>query len=684
MYNSGVETGSEKLNIKLFGSMFVSKVGSPPIRVPSGKLAALLGALAMNLGTELKRETLATTIWPDLDAPSARRNLRQQVFILKQFLDQFSSDVLVAEGETLLLRAELCSTDLQVFRKGIDADDEESWIAAISARSGYFLEDLDDPSTNLTRHRFDEANTRILFQLVKLRYSEGRFEEAIAFAKLAKVDDPLSERASFALIRLYFANRQFSLAKAEYESLTKNLISEAGTQPSLTYKQLIGKSPKGSPAIDFDDFTKSINPKIQDRSTSYSWRWVGVILVAGVILAIGNFFFQRSRTEASYEDLKSQFVALAAQEVSASNRVAQVEVLSQIAELAWKDAYGKRETFWQNELGPQMQKINEIMDWCSKNQPNDAVQIGGALERYYLLVSDERQWGLRLDDALNRAKPERNAVYARALYTWVIANPTGDPSVIKSRLDQSEEIYRELGDREAGAQVMRVRGFSLAATFHPIDARMEYEKALSTNGYIGSQKGVALSHFCLAVMGRDPRESVQVDQLRRTRHAIEAYDMFASVGNVWGIRSSAGLIAAFGLSIPIHPDNLSVQKDCRSRLLKAAQLEQSLSSKSGELDNVSKAVLVSQRIGDNSETAHLLLRITREGFGAGLSNKDRYLLSIASSMLSRETFVKEVGNIDPYELTLPLESQQGKAAASEAKQLARTLNAAQIISQILK
>jgi len=53
-------------------------------------------------------------------------------------------------------------------------------------------------------------------------------------------------------------------------------------------------------------------------------------------------------------------------------------------------------------------------------------------------------------------------------------------------------------------------------------------------------------------------------------------------------------------------------------------------------------------------------------------------------MLSRETFVKEVGNIDPYQLTLPLESQQGKGAATEAKQSARTFNAAQIIAQVLK
>ena len=686
MYNLGVETGTGKLAIKLFGPMTVSESGAPPIRVPSGKLAALLGVLAMNPGIAHPRETLASMIWPDLDATGARRNLRQQVFVLKQFLDQFSGDFLVIDPDTLLLRSDSCTTDLQAFCQGIEADKEESWIAAIAAKTGYFLEDLDDPSTDLTRHRLDEANAKTLFRLIKLRYSEGRYEDAIEFAKLAKVDDPLSERASFALIRLYFANRQFSLAKAEYDNLSRNLISEAGTQPSLTYKQLISKSTKGSTTIDFEDFTELKSLTIPDRSTGFSWRWGGAILIVSVVLVLvlGNLFVQRFRPGATYEEIKAQFVSLSTQEVSSSNRAAQAEALRQIGEFAWKDAYGERESFWQNELGPQMQRFNEIMDWCSKNRPNDAVSIGGALERYYLLVSDERQWGLRLGEALDRAKPERNAVYARGLYTWVIANPTGDPVVVKSRLKQAEEIYRELGDREAEAQVVRVRGFSLAASFHTIEARVEYEKALALNIQVGSDKGIALCNFCLAVMGRDPREKVEDDQIRRSRHAIVAYDGFGKVGNTWGLRSSASLISSFGLTIPVKPENLDLLKDCRSKVLKAAELEQSLGSKNGELEDVSKAALVSQRIGDNRETAHLLIRIAHEGFGSGLSNKDRYLLLVASYRLSRETFEKEVGKVNPVEATMALESQEGKAAVLEAKELARNLSADQMISQVLK
>ena len=115
MYNLGVETGTGKLAIKLFGPMTVSESGAPPIRVPSGKLAALLGVLAMNPGIAHPRETLASMIWPDLDATGARRNLRQQVFVLKQFLDQFSGDFLVIDPDTLLLRSDSCTTDLQAF-----------------------------------------------------------------------------------------------------------------------------------------------------------------------------------------------------------------------------------------------------------------------------------------------------------------------------------------------------------------------------------------------------------------------------------------------------------------------------------------------------------------------------------------------------------------------------------------
>lgn len=683
MYNAGVEIETAKLTIKLFGQLTVSENGSSPVRVPSGKLAALFGALAINLGTAITRENLAVMIWPDLDAASARRNLRQQVFVLKQFLDQFSHDILVVDPDSLLVRSDSSCTDLQIFMNGMESDDEECWIEAIAVRTGKFLEELDEPATNLLRHRLDEGYMKMLFKLINLRHSQGQIVEALEFAKLARLEDPLSERAAFAMVRLFHAKRQFAMAKAEYENLERALSSEAGSRPSLSYQQLISKPTNGSQSFDLEDFSAP-TLKADSPVRRSNWRGPSAVIAVVALTLAGFLYTQKTRPVPSYEDLKTRFEVLSSEEVSKSNREAQGQVLAQIAELAWKDAYGKREIFWQNELGPHMQKMNEIMDWCSKNRPLVAIQIGGALERYYLLVSDEHRWGNRLGEALELAPSERTAVYARALYTWVIANPSGDANKINARLNLAQDIYQELGDQEAVAQVVRVRGFYLAATFHPIEARSEYEKALALNQQANSEKGKALCNFCLAVMGRDPNENFDEDLVRQTRHAIEAFDGFTRIGNVWGQRSSAGLIANFGLALKVQAGSLSVLRNCRAKLLSAADIEQSLSNNNGELDNVSKAVLISLRIGDKADASSLLIRIASEGFGSGLSSRDRYLLLVASSKLSRPTFIDVVGNVDPFELTKSIESQHGMSAVVEARQMAKTLKAEQIVAQIIK
>ncbi|MBE2200040.1 MAG: winged helix-turn-helix domain-containing protein [Anaerolinea sp.] len=75
------------MQLTLLGTFAAWWRGQSITGFPTDKVRALLAYLALEGERPLRRETLATLLWPDWPDDIARRNLRQNLHRLNQLLD---------------------------------------------------------------------------------------------------------------------------------------------------------------------------------------------------------------------------------------------------------------------------------------------------------------------------------------------------------------------------------------------------------------------------------------------------------------------------------------------------------------------------------------------------------------------------------------------------------------------
>ncbi len=628
-----VEVGQQTLRITLLGPMTVRLSAETPVRVTSKRNALLLGLLAVRPGEQVPRDDLAAAIWPDTDLQTSRRNLRQLVFLLRQFLDAFGEDRLVVLEDSLAIKSDAVCTDLQEFMTHASGENPEDWAAAISVYGGHFLEDADDISIIRQRHELNDLYVATLFNLINHHYALDQFDEAIGLARRAVQADPLDERSRFALVRLLGATRQLTGAKQEYEDLESRMQKELGTKPSVALDRLLRKVKRGQ-VTEMDEVAAGMEESPKAR-LAFNPLIIGTLVI--VLVAVIGFMLRR-KPELSYEGIREGLASVSQQGSTDEAQARRSALFRQLGELAWKDVYGSNEDYWRSELVPQTDRLLQVMEWCAANDPATAVQIGGALERYFLLMNKQGQWGQLLNKALEVAKPERSAFYARAEVALAIALPGTDETELKNRLADALSIYRELGDRFGEAQTIRIQGFIQAHRRRNIESRQFYESALELSRETNNERQVALCLFCLGIIGPDPREEKDQDLARRVQCMIESYDRFRGLSNIWGTRSAAANLAVNAELLAQSGKADQVVRECCKRLIGAAEFEQTLANPVGQFADLAAAVRVSMALGDRHAAAELLARFLTEAFGAGLSSADRVQLSLACYKLDPQFF----------------------------------------------
>src|SRR5262245_54825116 len=100
-----------RIRLHVFGGLTVFLDGIPdkPFSIPSRKGCALLAYLAIQRSA--KREQLATLLWGDRFDKQARQSLRQSILSLRKQLEPMAPGLIVLDGESVGLDAELFSTD---------------------------------------------------------------------------------------------------------------------------------------------------------------------------------------------------------------------------------------------------------------------------------------------------------------------------------------------------------------------------------------------------------------------------------------------------------------------------------------------------------------------------------------------------------------------------------------------
>jgi len=342
----------ENLRVVLFGGLRVGAGATPPISLTSRRSGLLLSRLTVRLGQRISREELAVSMWPDSDISSARRNLRQAIFGLRQALESMGWHGFQTADEACWLDADSLTSDYHELVRAANATDLEAFRVGIRAYQGPFLGTDEDEWVSHQRDECERTYLELLGKAARQLAKAGQLTDAIAYAREAAQQDPLSEDARYRLIRLYLANREFSAAKQEYLSLVHHLRETLGVTPARSFLQLQGTT---STREADDDAIRSSAKAPLTSATSVPTRRRPIILAGIAIFVIaaigGSMIIPRSpEPKRDYESLYRDFRTAAATD----DLPRQVRNLDGITELAHRDVYGAQEEIWKLRLAPDL------------------------------------------------------------------------------------------------------------------------------------------------------------------------------------------------------------------------------------------------------------------------------------------------------------------------------------------
>src|SRR5829696_5005823 len=246
---------SEAVRVRLLGGFRVS-VGPRAITQDAWRLrkaAALVKLLALASGHRLHREQAMDLLWPDANRRASSNSLRSILHAARKILDPtMGSRYLASEDETLVLCPEGdLWVDVDAFEEAAAtarrAKEPATYRVAIDLYGGDLLpEDRYEEWTEGRRNELRQLYLALLVELAGL-YEERR-EHDLAIEVLLKVtaEEPTSEEAHVALMRLHALLGRPERALAQYERLRDVLSRGLGTRPAGSSRRLRDEIAAGS------------------------------------------------------------------------------------------------------------------------------------------------------------------------------------------------------------------------------------------------------------------------------------------------------------------------------------------------------------------------------------------------------------------------------------------------------
>jgi predicted ATPase/DNA-binding SARP family transcriptional activator/Tfp pilus assembly protein PilF len=233
----------------LLGGLQVRQGDRTALRSPTRKTASLLAYLAYYVDQPHSRDEIITIFWPGHPLDAGRNNLRVTLNALRRLLEPEPASahiVLLADRTTVQLNPQLCATDVARFERLLKTAENVEEVAeragvlmqAIALYRGPLLPEFEVEWVTTERWRLAEAHQAALRRLIRCLAEQQAYEQALTYARLAVVLDPMREEAHLDLMRLYAAAGQPSLALRQYQELECVLRQELNAAPSATARQL--------------------------------------------------------------------------------------------------------------------------------------------------------------------------------------------------------------------------------------------------------------------------------------------------------------------------------------------------------------------------------------------------------------------------------------------------------------
>jgi DNA-binding SARP family transcriptional activator len=240
----------QPLQIYLLGDFRLDRGGRPLPPIASRGGRSLFAYLIMHRRRRHSRDELASTFWPDLAQP--RRRLSHALWQIQDVLGELEGGerYLDATPETLGFNtAAPYWLDVEEFERRLrdvgqslhrpsGASDLEELRAGVELYRGDFLSGFYDDWVVAEQERLREQYLGGLAEIVQLTKSQGRYDEALAYARRLSHHDPLREDIYRELMRLCVLVGRSSEALHEYERCRSVLAEELGTEPEAESAQL--------------------------------------------------------------------------------------------------------------------------------------------------------------------------------------------------------------------------------------------------------------------------------------------------------------------------------------------------------------------------------------------------------------------------------------------------------------
>jgi DNA-binding SARP family transcriptional activator len=236
--------------LALLGPLQLYLAGNLVTQFPTAKVQALLAYLAVEAQTPHARDTLIGLFWPDYTPESARQNLRQTLFRLRQVVPP---ELLLVTNQTVQFNpAGDYRLDVTTFTDLITAchrhahaehtacaDCSECLQQAVELYRGDFLTGFflnDSPAFEewllLRREWLRREALQALAALAVYHERAGTYAQAQVYAWRQVELDPAREEAHQQLMRVLALSGRRSEALAQYESCRRLLAEELGVEPS--------------------------------------------------------------------------------------------------------------------------------------------------------------------------------------------------------------------------------------------------------------------------------------------------------------------------------------------------------------------------------------------------------------------------------------------------------------------
>jgi DNA-binding SARP family transcriptional activator len=247
---------SASLMVKCLGMFRISRNGQIVTQWHSLKGQSIFKYLVTHHGTPISKDVLMDVFWPDADPESARRNLHQAIYSLRQTLRrgepnfqpiQFENECyLLSPGINLWLDAEEFARNAQDGRQS-EASGREDEAAGAYQRAeelylGDFLEeDLYEDWIRPMRERYRNAYLDLVDRLSEFHWRKGNYPVVIELCGKLLAKDNCNERAHRRLMRCYQTQGQHGLAVRQYRLCVDILKNELGVSPSAETRNLLNK-----------------------------------------------------------------------------------------------------------------------------------------------------------------------------------------------------------------------------------------------------------------------------------------------------------------------------------------------------------------------------------------------------------------------------------------------------------